>query len=128
MKIKTQYFFFLLFMAAVFTLFIFGLLHFLNQKQYLLAGLLTLIIYGTFFFIGRKLSILFLQLTLLKELRKIGGTASYSECEQIIKTRYRRKVTEDEFETLLEKILGTLKGRQLISFDDNTIKLLNKNI
>lgn len=125
MKIKTQYFFFLLFVAVVFALFIFGLLQFLNQKQYILAGLLTFIIYGTFFFIGKRLSILFLQLTLLKELRIRGGAASYAECEQIIKMRYKRKITEDEFEKLLKKILDTLKERQIISIIDNTIKMID---
>lgn len=126
MKIKTQYLVFLLFMAVVFALFIFGLLQLLNQKQYLLAGLLTVIIYGTFFFIGKRLSILFLQLTLLKELRKTGGTASYSECEQIIKARYRRKATEDEFSKLMKNILNVLNARQLISIDGNTIVVLDK--
>lgn len=126
MKLKTQYLFFLIFMAVVFALFIFGLLEFLNHKQYLLAGLLTIIIYGTFFLIGKKLSILFLQLTLLKELRKTGGTASYSECEQIIKTRYRKKVTEDEFSKLMKNILTLLKAKQLISIDGNSIVVLDK--
>ena len=126
MKIKTQYFFFLLFMAVVFALFIFGLLEFLSRKQYILAGLLTIIIYGTFFLIGKRLSILFLQLTLLKEVRKTGGTASYSECEQIIKVRYRRKATKDEFSRLMKKILNALNARQLISIDGNTIVVLDK--
>lgn len=126
MSIKSQYGLTLLLMASLFVLFISGLLFLINDRQYLLAALLGGIIYTTFFLIGKRISLIFLQLSLLKFLKRKEGEATYEECDFFIRSQYKKRISESDFEKLLTDIYTSLANKNLIRQEENGLKLCNQ--
>lgn len=99
------------------------MLIFLKDQQYVLAGLLVVILYCCCFLIGKKVSFLFLELSLLKFIRKNNGTREKSECSYFLRRQYRKKIGEDEFDKLINTIYSDLARRGILSIDNQSVNL-----
>ncbi len=96
---------------------------FLNDRQYLLAILLVAILYLSSFLIGKTLSLLFLQLSLLKFIRKNKAFREKAECGCFLQSQYRRTISDVEFEKLAGIIYSELLAKHEISIDEQRIVL-----
>lgn len=126
MSLQKQYGLVLLLLLLLFGTFIAGMLVFIQDRHYLLAALLALILYLSSFLIGKKISLLFLELSLLKFLRKNNGCKEKSACTYFLKTRYRKKISENEFAKLTDRIYSDLIARGYIAINNQTVKLLSQ--
>lgn len=125
MTLQKQYGAVLLILLLLFAGFIGGMLVFINDKQYLLAAMLAVILYITSFLIGKKISLLFLELSLLKYLRKNNGIRSQADCTFFLKTQYRRKTSESDFAGVTQDIYSDLIKRGYVSIENQNVKLLS---
>lgn len=125
MTLQKQYGAVLLILLLLFAGFIGGMLVFINDKRYLLAAMLAVILYITSFLIGKKISLLFLELSLLKYLRKNNGIRSQADCAFFLKTQYRRKISESDFAEVTQNIYSDLIKRGYVSIENQNVKLFS---
>ncbi len=123
MSLQKQYAAVLVLLLLLFGGFTSGMLFFVKDRQYLLAAFLVVILYFATYLIGKKISLLFLELSLLKFIRNNNGIREKSACNYFLRTQYRKKISEAEFEKLLNSIYSDLIERGAISVDSEQITL-----
>lgn len=124
MSLQKQYGAVLLLLLLLFAGFIAGMLVFIRDRQYLLAAMLAVILYLASYLIGKRISLLFLELSLLKFIRKNNGQRQMNDCSFFLRSQYRKGVSDTDFQKVLSQIYTDLEKKGYITIVDQSIRLL----
>ena len=124
MSLKFRYASVLLAVFAVLCAAVWFALLLLNEEQYLLLGVLGIVLYFGMFFCGRKMAKVFYLLSILKFLKKEGGSATAEACRNFLRTTLPKKSAED-IGMLFAEVLNKLEENEQVIVTGDRVTLLS---
>ena len=125
MSLKSRYAAFLLFLSLLLIGFCVASVFMIYQGHYVLTLVLFIVLYMCTYMLGKRFSRIFFVLSVLRLLRKNGGSLSLDELDEFLGKTLAGRKDAAAISELKNDILTTLLAEKAVGIEENVLVLLD---